>query len=237
MPELTISEQIQQSAITSGCLEEAAQKFVEILYEKSEGKIVLARLFATVPYEKLPKDNISFVDKLSKANRIEHLITDKTLVLSLLGTRGINDKWNERRNSKNHIGIPLASSHFIEQIPMMSRLLKKLGLNLDWIDSKDSDIIKKSFGRLSGLFYVRDADSETDLKGRKIISAKDFVDKYNVKTVFGFGGGFIVGNTFMVTIIFTSETMEKEQADKFLSLFGVFKIGVREMISSETIFI
>ena len=48
--------------------------------------------------------------------------------------------------SKEHMGIPLISSAFVGAIPMISRLLKELGVPLDWIDSHDSEIIKKTVG-------------------------------------------------------------------------------------------
>jgi hypothetical protein len=35
---------------------------------------------------------------------------------------------------------------------MISRLLKELGVPLDWIDSHDSEIIKKAVAESSGLF-------------------------------------------------------------------------------------
>ncbi len=63
------------------------------------------------------------------------------MVLSLLGTRGEDMRWNDRRNSQGHVGIPLVSADFIDAIPMMSRLLKELGLDLNWIASDDTESI------------------------------------------------------------------------------------------------
>jgi hypothetical protein len=153
-----------------------------------------------------------------------------------LGTRGENAKWNNRQNSQGHVGIPLVSSDFISQIPMMSRLLSELGLGLSWIDSKDSDILGKTMGKMSGTFYVKDAKTETDKSGRKIIAAQDFVNQYNVKTVFGIGGGYLIGSTFITVIIFTRETIEKEQVSEFLPLLNTFKMGTTSLISRGKIF-
>src|SRR5512144_2112177 len=99
--------------------------------------------------------------------------------------------WNDRRNSQGHVGIPLATSDFIEAIPMMSRLLKELGMGLDWIDSNDTSMVARALGSSSGLFYVPDAALEIDAKGRKVIAGQDFVKTHGVKTVFGMGGAFI----------------------------------------------
>jgi len=94
------------------------------MYDEFEESIVLARLFATVPFGELPAYNQEFVNKLADSTGITQLINDKTYILSLLGTHGVEENWNARLNSQGHIGIPLASADFIDSIPMMSRLLK-----------------------------------------------------------------------------------------------------------------
>ena len=111
-------------------LEESAQVLMDLLYERFSESIILTRLFATVPYGKLPAANKQFVDNLANSAGITDLIKDTTLVLSLLGTRGKEPEWDNRRSSQGHVGIPLASADFIDAIPMMSRLLKELGLDL-----------------------------------------------------------------------------------------------------------
>ena len=182
-------------------LEYAAQKYIDIIYEKFKDSIVLVRLFATIQFKDLPKPNQIFVNKLAKSAGIASLIKDNTFILSLLGTNGENQQWKNRYNSKGHIGIPLASSDFIEEIPMMSRLLKELGLGLDWIDADDTKIVSSTIGKMSGMFYVPDAKITTDKKGRKIIVADDFVSKYGVKTVFGIGGGYVLKPIFLTNIL------------------------------------
>ena len=72
---------------------------------------------------------------------------------------------------------------------MISRLLKELGVPLDWVDGHDSSMIEKTMARSAGLFFVEDASEATDQEGRKIIAAQDFVSQYGVKGVFGIGRG------------------------------------------------
>ncbi len=64
-------------------------------------------------------------------------------MLSLPGTHGQEADWNDRHKSTGHVDIPVISSASVGTIPMISRLLKELGVPLDWIDSHDSEIIKK----------------------------------------------------------------------------------------------
>ncbi|MFH0940065.1 MAG: hypothetical protein V1899_12410 [Planctomycetota bacterium] len=59
--------------------------------------------------------------KSADSKNIAHLVKNETLVLSLMGTRGDEPAWNDRRSSAGHIGIPLASADFINKIPMMIR--------------------------------------------------------------------------------------------------------------------
>ncbi|HNT75099.1 MAG TPA: hypothetical protein PKH77_08780 [Anaerolineae bacterium] len=231
-----VLEQVREKTKNLKYLENAAQRLTDILYEAFSDSIVLVRMFATAPYGKLPAPNQAFVTKLATTNGITSLINQEMLVLSLLGTRGSNAMWNDRRKSQGHIGIPLASATFIDKIPMMSRLLKDIGLNLDWIDSHDTDIVTKTISGMSGVFYVRDAREAVDTQGRKIIAAQDFVTAQSVKTVFGLGGGYATSKTFLTVIVFCRETVNKTQAELFSPLVGLFKSNTIPLASSGAIF-
>jgi hypothetical protein len=209
--------------------EEVGQQCVDTLYEAYSESIVLARLFTTVPYGNLPNSNKQFVDSLAKSVGIVPLMTDRTPVLSLIGTRGQRPEWNNRRQSQGHVGIPLASGAFISSIPMMSRLLKQLGLDLAWIDEWDTKIVaEQNLSKFSGMFYVQDARTEFDKQGRNVIAAQDFVEEFGVRTVFGFGGGYLQAETFVVLIVFTRETIQQEIVQPFTTVINAFKIATLE---------
>jgi hypothetical protein len=196
----------------------------------------LVRLFVTVPFGKLPAVNRSFVTQLANTQGLTGLIKEGTLVLSLLATRGRKPAWNDRRQSQGHIGIPLVSAAFIDRIPMMSRLLNEVGLSLDWIDSQEKVIATKTFIGLSGVFYVPDAKTAVDHQGRKIISAQDFVDDQNVKTVFGLAGGYPISRTFLTLIVFCCEPVERPYVERFLPLISSFKANTTSLVLTEAIF-
>lgn len=221
-----------------GCayLEDAAQKYTDVMYEEFEDSIVLVRFFATCPFGKLPVPNQKFVTRLTASAGISSLVNDQMLVLSLLGTRGERAAWNNRHRSQGHVGIPLASGAFIEAIPMMSRLLKELGLNLDWIDSGDTKVVAKTIGAMAGVFYVPDAKTAVDQKGRKIIAAQDFVSGHNVKTVFGLGGGYLTSSVFASNIVFCREAIEKSQVELFIPVMNTLKTGTMRLASHRKIF-
>ncbi len=207
-------------------VEEVAQRSIDILYEHFSDSVVLARLFATVPFGVLPERNKQIVRDLAKSANVEPLLHDSTLVLSLLGTRGVEPKWNSRRDSAGHVGIPLVSSAFISSIPMVSRLLTQLGADIGWFEKADCGIVSdKGLSRFGGLFYVNDAGAETDRQGRKVIAAQDFVRTHNVKTVFGFGGGMLVGCNFLVTICFCRSIIPREDIEPYTMTINAIKIA------------
>ncbi len=206
------------------------------MYAEFEGSIVLARLFATVPFGMLPPSNVEFIRNLADAKGLTPLIHNHSPILSLLGTSGQEDTWNDRRKSQGHIGIPLVSADFIDQAPMMSRLLKSLGLSLDWLSGNGTGITQSTMGKMAGLFYVPEARTAVDEKGRKIIAAQNFVAKYNIRTVFGIGGGYIKEATFIVLIVFTREQIDEERARCFLPLATVIKAATTGLLLRGKIF-
>lgn len=208
-------------------LEDAASKFTNAIYNEFSKSFVLSRLFVTIPFCDLPDDNKRFVEALADSKGIISQLRDSTPILSLLGTSGLENAWNSRTNSKGHVGIPLISASFVDSIPMMSRLLKELGINLEWLKYFDTDIVTKKMGKISGLFYVEDAAKNTDKLGRKIISAQDFVAKYNVKTVFGMGGYSSIGMKYVVMINFMNKQLPNKGAQLFMKYANFFNSGIR----------
>jgi hypothetical protein len=190
----------------------------------------------------LPKANKEFVQKLAESAGAGSGLKETTPVLSLLGTHGQEADWNDRHKSKGHKGIPLISSAFVGAIPMISRLLKELGVPLDWIDSHDSEIIKKTVSGSAGLFFVDNAGQSTDNEGRKIIAAQDFVSAYKVKSVFGkvksvFGTGEAYpGGQILVVVLFCRDAFTRATAENFPTLTSSFKEKTSALVGSGKIF-
>jgi histone H3/H4 len=226
---------VEPQAQKAKSLEEAAQALSAGLYGQFKESAVLARMFLTVPFGSLPPMNKEFVQKLAKSAGAESGLKDTTPVLSLIGTSGEEADWNDRRKSKGHMGIPLISSAFVGAIPMISRLLKELGVPLDWIDSHDSEIIKKTVGSSAGLFFVDDAARATDHEGRKIIAAQDFVSKYKVKSVFGTGQAYS-GGEMLANIMFCRDAVPRATAERFMELSNQFKTKSASLVGSKKIF-
>ena len=121
------------------------------------------------------------------------------------------------------MGIPLISAAFVGAIPMIARLIKELGVPLEWVDRHDSEMIIRTMGTSAGLFFVDDAGEATDHQGRKIIAAQDFVSSYDVKSVFGIGGAYTSGQ-ILVVVVFCRDTLSRATAERFLALTNLFRV-------------
>lgn len=233
---IALQKRIGSIAKDVDTLEQAAQNYMKILFEELKESIVLIRLFATVQFSHLPSFNQKFVSELAHLKNIDDELDSETLVLSLFGTQGRESAWNDRTKSAAHIGIPLVSKAFVESIPMLCRLLQQLGIGLDWVDSNDKTYLVRTVGSISGVFRVADAGKDKDSQGRMIIPAQDFVRKYGVKTVFGFGGGYLGSPTFFTTIIFTNEVIPESTVQHFMVQANKFKTATMKMVDAGRLF-
>ena len=129
----------------------------------------------------------------------------------------------------------MISSPFVEAIPMISRLLKELGVPMTWVDSHDTEIIVKTMDPSGGLFFVDDAAEATDHQGRKIIAAQDFVSSYSVKSVFGTGGVY-PGGQIVVIVAFCRDGFTRAEAERFLEVNSWFRNKTGSLVQATEIF-
>jgi hypothetical protein len=217
-------------------LETAAQRLATGIFEAFDPGVVLARVFVTQPYGKVPAEVRAFVDSLSRSKGIAGLLRDDLPVLSLLGTRGTRPAWNERRHSKGHLGIPLAGARFVQSIPMLARLFQEIGMDLKWFDDTQPGLARRLVGGgFNGLFYVADARATVDSAGRHVITAQDFVTANDVKTVFGVGGAYL-GGTMIAVIVFSREAVERPVVERFALLISPFKSATSDLVLSGRVF-
>lgn len=234
---LAFRDKVREVLRDDDYLEAAAQRLVEVFYEEFQESVVLTRCFITVPYHALPAQNQQFVDALAESKGISAEITDETPILSLLGTRGVQPNWNDRRHSQDHIGIPLASANFVDSIPMIARLLKELEVKLDWLNNVESSGFseKELGGGWIGVFYVREAATAKDKQGRFIIPAQDFVETHQIKTVFGLGGIYAQGALFTL-IVFARDIIEKSQLSDYSPLVPLFTANTSHLVRDGKVF-
>jgi hypothetical protein len=218
--------------------EEVAQAFVGIVYGHFPESLVLLRAFVTVPLMELPPPNQQFIARRGSETGTSHLINDRTPVLSLLGTRGRQGDWNDRRKSRRFSGIPLSSGEFVASLPMLSRLFKNMSFDLDLIDEWSTKVLSRDgLDEFSGALYVRDAGMDKDEQGRMIIPAQDFVAEHDVRTVFGFGNGYADHPALVTVFAFTGETLEESVVRLFAPLVEAFKSVSAEQVRRGHVFL
>jgi hypothetical protein len=214
-------------------LEEAAQALAAALYIQFAESAILTRVYVTVPFAALPPLMREFVQALPGAAAA---LDETTPVLSLVGTQGQKIDWNDRRKSRQHRAIPLISAEFVDGIPMIARLLRELGVPLDWMDSHDARRLVTTIGSTVGLFYVEDAVRAVDDRGRKVIPAVDFIFAYNVKSVFGAGGAYSSGQMLVVVVFFCRDLVARTTAELFLSLVDLFRGKTASLVAPPKVF-
>lgn len=221
------------------CLEQASEILVRGLYSVFGGATALVRVYTVVPYRDCEPAVQRFVDRsiatMARTSASEPEWGPATPVLALLATHGVKAAWCDRKWSKGHLGIPLLSETFVQGIPMVARLLKELGVQLQWLDDAADVNARRLLGGFNGVFFVGDAASARDNNGRLIIPAQDFVAEQNIRTVFGMGG-FFPGNVLVSIIFFCTESLQREQVDRFKSLVSMFKGEVSKLVLARKIF-
>ncbi len=225
-----LAEQLADGLRSMRSFEQAAQWFVGRLAEQFPS-IVLARVFATIPRDRLPREESAAA--VAAAGGVS--LFPSTEVLTLFGSVGARPEWNQRRNSESHLAIPLVSREHVDGIPMVSRLLSDLRYRLD-DDPEPSPFVTRAFANANGLFYVPDATTTLDDRGRAIVPATEFVREHGVRSVFGFGGSYVIQRMFVSTIIFTQESITKTNAMNFLQLSSAYKAGTTRLVSRGLLF-
>jgi hypothetical protein len=226
----------QVEALLAGAphVEGAAQRFAELLASRFS-TIALARLFVVLPLEQLPAEEQAIATRFAEAAGRPVPLELKTPTLTLLGTAGEEPAWNRRESSKDHRAIPLIDQSLVDGAPMIAALLGSLGVKLANLRGDPAVQLRNLAGGLNARFYVPDAHSITDVRGRHVIAARDFVAKYGIKTVFGMGGVYVNG-VLAVAIVFTREALEPVHIDRFPMFISSFKMATSQLVRAGRIF-
>jgi hypothetical protein len=210
-------------------LSEASQKFVELLFDELSESAVLFRVFGTVAFGALPDKDRQFALALARERNCESSVQDETTVVSLLGTRGKRNPWNDRYASRRHLAIPLTRASFIKTIPMVARLMSDMGTGLEWVEKQKLNMVVRSMGRMARVLYVEDAREVNTGDGFKVVPDQDFVAQNRVRTVLGLGGAYL-DRTIVTVILFTSELIPNGRVEKLMPLVHAFKVATMKNV-------
>jgi hypothetical protein len=189
-------------------MEDAARRVADFFWGELSGDLALVRVYKTHPYGLLPADLQEFAAHLSGGAPAPDV-----RCLTLLGTRGLEPAWNDRRDSEGHKAIPLPSAEFVERLPMVAGLVRQLGLEIE-------DVVRPQKGRVVALAQrTYDVFHVPDAAGSEYLPAQDFVEAHGIRSALGFGGVLYTGDFFAV-VIFSRVPIAKSTADtlRILSL-------------------
>jgi hypothetical protein len=210
---LKCSLRLRETIAGAPSLEASAHRTCRFLYHELHGPdaphaCALVRCYKTHAFGSLEPELQSFVRGALGAETPR--LTMKCL--TLMATAGESAAWNSRHLSRGHRAIPLPSPEIVEKAPMISQLIKELGLELKTVLQPSPEIVKELAGKRHGVFHVENA-----LGSPYIPAQEDFVVRYGIKSVLGFGGMLFTGDLFAV-ILFATVHVPAKAADRFRTI-------------------
>ena len=133
---------VRQLGKEAQSMEAASKIIIKYLYDNlvncqtQERSCVLIRLFKTHSYGKLTPELQKYVQHTLNKTEIKHDLK----CLTLLATAGEKPEWNYRDNSSGHQAIPLVNEEAISKAPMISQLIKQLGVEPGVLIQPDPDL-------------------------------------------------------------------------------------------------
>jgi hypothetical protein len=218
----SLSTAIRDMDRDAGSMEEIAQRVTGHLYEniliKSTGEraLALVRFFKTQPYGDLPPSLQRYVlDRFP-----ETAVQPNMQCLTLMASTGAQPEWNSRFTSQEHQAVPLKSPEIVERSPMICQLFLQFGIDLKQVIEPDPSVLVSLDEKTYNVFYLENA-----LGSPYVIQQEQFVNRYGIRSVLGFGGMLPLGSVFAV-VLFSTASVKKEIAQLFIPLALSAKIAL-----------
>jgi hypothetical protein len=226
---LKCSPRLRETATGAPTFELAAQRVCRFLYDElrdadGERQCALVRCYKTNSFGSLEPGLQDFARTLMGVRR--PWATMKCL--TLMATVGQTAPWNSRHQSRGHQAIPLPSPEIVEKAPMISQLIKEFGLELGSVLQPSPEIVRELAGKRHGVFHVEDA-----LGSPYIPAQQEFVVRFGIRSVVGFGGLLPNGDLFAV-ILFATVQVSPDSADRFRTLALDVKSGLSRYNDTNT---
>jgi hypothetical protein len=167
----------------------------------------LVRFYKTHPYSDLPTD----LQRFAAAQLGDAVPRSDMRCLTLLASAGIEEEWNSRHTSRGHKAIPLASAEMVRGAPMVARLIEDLGLDVESVVSGGAPA-PRGDTRTYEVFHVESAPGSPHIPAQK-----EFVERYGICSVVGFGGLLRSGELFTI-ILFSRERIPVRSAARFRTI-------------------
>ena len=209
---LRCSREVRKVATHCGNMEEAANSIVRYFYDAfvdpTDGarSCVMVRFYKTHAYGQLEPELQQFA-----RNQLGDAPASRTMkCLTMLATIGDEEAWCDRRRSRNHQAVPLPSAEIVEQAPMISQLVKQMGFDISDVVQTSTTVVPHPLEkRTYNVFHIEQA-----LGSPYIPAQAEFVQRYAIRSVVGFGGLLRSGDLFAV-ILFSRTRIGAESAERF----------------------
>jgi PAS domain S-box-containing protein len=196
-----LAAELREIGASAANEDEAANRVVSYFFDRLRASTSgapacpLVRLFRTVPWFSLRDDTRSAV--LPKFGREPE---PETRCLALQASRGLVEEWNDPNRSRAHRVLPLGTA---DQSPMLSALLAQLGLSVQ------APFILRTGDKLCNVFHVEQA-----VGSPYVPDQTEFVQRYGIRSVLGFGG-LLTDSEMFAVILFCADGVPRETADLF----------------------
>ena len=212
-----------RAAAESLSLEDAADRNVHHLYNalwdprSNRPGNVLVRFYRTIDFADLEPSLQNYAAlALGPGNKRPAM-----KCLTLMGTAGDVPQWNSRQTSVAHRAIPLTSRAAVERMPMVSRLIRDLGMSVDELVDPPETTSAPEPNVPQNVFYIRRAESHPS------VPDQDFVRQHGVQSVVAVGGP--IDNTDLWAIILFSRV---EISPEVARLFRLLAVDVKIAVMS-----
>jgi len=218
---VALSAALRRSGSAAGSMEDVAAEIVRRLYDElgdgAARNCVLVRFFKTHRLDRLGDTAQRSALGLAGGGGL----APSTRCLALLASAGDEPQWNDRRQSRGHQAVPLASEEIIERFPMIAQLLRQLGVETSALREADADLVVRIDEKRYNVFHVPVAVGSSHIPAQE-----DFVVPYGVQSVVGFGGLLASGDLFAV-VLFSRAVVTTQTAELLEALALSVKVAVQ----------
>lgn len=153
-------------------------------------EMVLSRCFVAQPFSEVTTEVKTWLQL--DPRRIS--APSSGLCLSLMGSAGVVEGWNDPSRSSRYRAIPIEADCFASRFPMFAEIFRQVGLSID----------KPRFGEGMTIGSAGSACSVFNVPvaiGSPYVPAQDeFVKPFGIRSVVGFGGWYGQGRYFIVVL-------------------------------------
>lgn len=220
--------ELRKLATQAQNLDQVAEAVTRYLFEHlldrrtGQRACALVRFFKSYPWAQLDPDLQAFARRLLG----EQTASPDMKCLTLLASAGTEPAWNDRKQSLGHRAIPLPSAELVLRLPMIAQLLQQFGLEMQRFLQPQQDLLMDLEQTTYNVFHVPEA-----LGSPFVPAQEEFVKRYGIRSVLGFGGMLPTGNLFAV-ILFTRVAIPRETAELFKPLALSTKLAVLPFVGA-----